>query len=127
MPEMGIVLGNLELDRERFQVRIDGRAVPLTFVQFELLYALASSADRPVSSRELLEQVWGPDTRDTRKLRVQVSRLRKKLAGSRPWRIETVTKRGYALVNSEAEVRLPAFVLAHAPVARPLAGEGGSL
>lgn len=104
-----IVLGNLELDQDRFDVRVDGRSVDLSYIQFELLYALASKADRLVNHEQLLEKIWGDTSReDSRKLRVHISRLRKKIAGSRPWRIKTITKRGYALVDSDEGVRRPA-------------------
>ena len=111
-----IVLGNLELDRDRFEARIDGELVDLTYIQFELLYHLASQANRVVDRQQLLQAIWGSASEDAaRKLRIHVSRLRKRIAESRPWLIKTVTKRGYALVNTEAGI-LPAFVLAHAPV-----------
>jgi len=111
-----IVLGNLELDHDRFEARIDGELVDLTYIQFELLYHLASHANRVVDRQQLLEAIWGSASEDAaRKLRIHVSRLRKRIAESRPWLIKTVTKRGYALVNTEAGI-LPAFVLAHAPV-----------
>jgi len=96
-----IVLGNLELDRDRFEVRVAGRPVELSYLQFELLYALAARADKLVSHEQLL-RIWGDASgEDSSKLRVHISRLRKKIAGSRPWRIRTVTKRGYALVDSD--------------------------
>jgi len=105
-----IVLGNLELDQDRFEVRVDGRPVDLSYIQFELLYALASKADRLVNHEQLLEKIWGDTSReDSRKLRVHVSRLRKKISASRPWRIKTVTKRGYMLVKSDEAVGRPAI------------------
>jgi DNA-binding response OmpR family regulator len=100
-----IVLGNLELDRDRFEVRVAGRPVELSYLQFELLYALAARADKLVSHEQLL-RIWGESSgEDSSKLRVHISRLRKKIAASRPWRIRTVTKRGYALVDSERRSR----------------------
>ena len=100
-----IVLGNLELDRDRFEVRVAGRPVELSYLQFELLYALAARADKLVSHEQLLA-IWGESSgEDSSKLRVHISRLRKKIAASRPWRIRTVTKRGYALVDSERRSR----------------------
>jgi DNA-binding response OmpR family regulator len=122
-----IVLGNLELDRDRFEVRIDGQPVALSFIQFELLYHLALRADRVVDRDELARLLWGtPSKADARKLRIHVSRLRRKLSGSRPWHIKTVTKRGYALVKEEG-TRLPAFALVGAPTQLPALKEGGSL
>ena len=120
-----IVLGNLELDRDRFEARIDGRLVGVTYTQFQLLYQLAAQADRVVERDDLLQAIWGTaSAEEARKLRIHISRLRKRIAESRPWRIKTVTKRGYALVNVEAGIRLPPFVLAHAPGRPSAQGEG---
>jgi DNA-binding response OmpR family regulator len=115
-----IVLGNLDLDRARFETRIDGEFVGLTYIQFELLHHLATHADRVVESDRLLQAIWGtaPDEAN-RKLRVHVSRLRKRIAASWPWRIKTVTKRGYALVDVEGEPPRPG----HQPLAPVLAGQ----
>lgn len=112
-----IILGNLEIERGRLEVWVDARRADLTLVEFKLLCELAADPNRVVSRARLLEVVrsGSPATKD-RALTVHMSRLRKKIAASRPWRIEAVTKRGYALRNALREPRLPAFVLAHAPV-----------
>jgi DNA-binding response OmpR family regulator len=95
-------LGNMTIDRERFEVIVGGDRVNATFVEFDLLDELAKNAGKVLSRTHLLHAVWGdePDNGD-RKLTVHISRLRKKLRGSHPWRIETVAKRGYALANAE--------------------------
>ena len=103
-----IVLGNLELDRDLFEALVGGRPVDLSYIQFELLYVLAARAGKLIPQDQLLEKVWGVSSGgDARKLRVHISRLRKKIAGSRPWRIKTVTKRGYALVDGEQRAPRP--------------------
>jgi two-component system OmpR family response regulator len=98
-----ITLGNVNIDRARFEVRIADQRVELTYVEFELLYHLARNAGKVVTRPRLLAAVWGEaqGSRD-RKLTVHLSRLRKKMRASQPWMIETVTKRGYALVADEA-------------------------
>jgi len=95
-----ITLGNLTIDRERFDVWIADRRIELTFVEFELLYQLARHTERVMPRSRLIQAVWNePSSGEDQKLTVHMSRLRKKLRGSDPWRIETVTKRGYALVS----------------------------
>jgi DNA-binding response OmpR family regulator len=117
-----IVLGNLELDTGRFHVRVDGRPVDLTYTQFELLLCLARNADRVVDRQELLRAIWRADSAaDAGRLRVQVSRLRKKISGSTPWRILTVTKRGYALARDD--LRSQAATPSLAPVPASAAAE----
>lgn len=94
------VLGNLELDRERYELRIAGQRVELTYSEFALLHLLVERAGRVVHQQELVEAVWGAmGPPKGSRLRVQVSRLRKKLAASDPWTIRTVLRRGYALAD----------------------------
>lgn len=104
---MGVVtLGNLELDRDLFAVRIDQALVELTYTQFALLDELVRNAGRVIPQDELLNAVWGQAApKHAGRLRVQMSRRRKKLAASHPWTIRTVQKRGYALVDTSDERR----------------------
>jgi DNA-binding response OmpR family regulator len=97
-----ITLGNVTIDRDRFEVWVDVRRIDLTYSEFELLYTLAKSAGKVLSRAKLLQAVWNEAPRgQDRKLTVHMSRLRKKMRGSRPWHIETITKRGYAFVGDE--------------------------
>jgi DNA-binding response OmpR family regulator len=100
-----ITLGNLTIDRERFDVWIAERRIELTFVEFELLYQLARHTERVMQRSRLVQAVWNESASgEDQKLTVHMSRLRKKLRGSHPWRIETVTKRGYVLTESSDDV-----------------------
>jgi DNA-binding response OmpR family regulator len=98
-----ITLGNVTIDRDRFEVWVDLRRINLTFVEFELLYNLARNAGKVLARPRLMHAVWNEPSRGhDRKLTVHMSRLRTKMRGSEPWRIETVTKRGYAFVAEPA-------------------------
>lgn len=100
-----IVLGNLSVDRDSYQVNVGGRPVRLSYLEFEVLSCLAENAGRVVPPQQLLAAVWGEcGEGNRRKLRVLISRLRKKLRGSL-WQVQTVTKRGYGLLRPEAELR----------------------
>jgi two-component system KDP operon response regulator KdpE len=73
-------LDDVEIDFEARRVIIAGNQVRLTAKEFDLLLYLASNANRTVSHRELLLEVWGSEHVDQRKyLRVFVNRLRKKI------------------------------------------------
>ena len=64
----------------RAAVTVAGEPVHLTRIEFDILSVLARNADRVVTSRMLLEQVWGPEYEtDTQALRVHVSHLRQKI------------------------------------------------
>jgi DNA-binding response OmpR family regulator len=61
-------------------VELDGRAVQLTYVEFELLRALAHRPGRVFSRQALLEALWGDsDYREPRTIDVHVRHLREKL------------------------------------------------
>jgi two-component system alkaline phosphatase synthesis response regulator PhoP len=96
-----LTLGNVVIDRDRFEVWVDDRRVELTFVEFELLWELARNARQVLSRHRLMRSVWHePATAGNRKISVHVSRLRRKLHGS-TWTIETHAKRGYMLTNGQ--------------------------
>jgi len=71
---------DLEIDFERRTTTVRGGQAQLTFVEFEILAALASSPGRVFSRESLLEQVWGDSTyRDPRTVDVHIRHLREKL------------------------------------------------
>jgi len=71
---------DLEIDFETRKVRAGKGIVRLTPKEFDLLRHLVSQAGKPVSHRELLQAVWGPDYGDqTDYLRVFITHLRKKI------------------------------------------------
>jgi two-component system, OmpR family, KDP operon response regulator KdpE len=73
-------LGDVEINFEARRVIISGKQVRLTAKEFDLLLYLASNANKTISHRELLREVWGSEHVDERKyLRVFVNRLRKKI------------------------------------------------
>ncbi|HEX5450149.1 MAG TPA: response regulator transcription factor [Gaiellaceae bacterium] len=70
----------LVIDVPRRAVTVRGEAVQLTYVEFELLRALAASPGRVFSRRMLLEALWrSADYRDPRTIDVHVRHLREKL------------------------------------------------
>jgi len=70
----------LRIDAGRRTVELEGRPIRLTYVEFELLRALASHPGRVYSRRMLLEALWGgSDYREPRTIDVHVRHLREKL------------------------------------------------
>jgi two-component system KDP operon response regulator KdpE len=62
------------------QVRISGKPVKLTPIQYKLLCHLVENQGRVCSSAELLQHVWGPNYGDARELlKLSVYRLRSKI------------------------------------------------
>jgi two-component system, OmpR family, response regulator len=98
--ETGEVLeaGPLRIDPDRRTAQLDGKAIELTYVEFELLRTLAASPGRVFSRRALLEAVWGDAAyREPRTIDVHVRHLREKLERdpSEPDLILTVRGAGY--------------------------------
>ncbi len=91
--------GDLSIDEATYQARIGGRALDLTFKEFELLKYLAQHAGRVFTRAQLLQEVWGYDYfGGTRTVDVHVRRLRAKLGPEREALIGTVRNVGYKFV-----------------------------
>ena len=75
-----IVNDQIRIDLPKRRVLLGGETVELTFVEFEILLALAGSPGRVWSRDQLLSQVWGnSDYRDPRTVDVHIRHLREKL------------------------------------------------
>jgi two-component system KDP operon response regulator KdpE len=90
--------GELEIDRGRRLVRLDGQPVHLTPTEYRLLEALATNAGKLLTHGWLLHRVWGPAYEsEAQYLRVFIRQLRKKLGddATRPRFILTEPGLGY--------------------------------
>ncbi len=95
-----LAAGPIRIDRGRHEVTIDGRAVHLTPIEFELLAVLAQNVGRVLTHRQLLRAVWGPDAVEhTQYLRVHMAALRRKVERdpARPHWLLTEAGVGYRL------------------------------
>jgi DNA-binding response OmpR family regulator len=96
--EEPIEAGELRIDFEKRLVEVRGQAVRLTYVEFEILAALARTPGRVFSRTMLLERVWGDAAyRDPRTIDVHIRHLREKLEAEpkTPELILTVRGVGY--------------------------------
>jgi DNA-binding response OmpR family regulator len=94
-----LVLGELIIDEATYTARLRGRALELTYKEFELLKYLAQHAGRVFTRAQLLQEVWGYDFfGGTRTVDVHVRRLRAKL-GPEHELIGTVRNVGYKFVR----------------------------
>jgi DNA-binding response OmpR family regulator len=101
-PARTLVIGDLEVDKERRIARIGERDLTLTALEFDLLLALATRAGRVVPREALLEAAGrGEISVGERTVDVHISRLRAKLgeAGEGARRLQTVRGSGYVLVR----------------------------
>jgi two-component system KDP operon response regulator KdpE len=80
MEDKQLKLGDIEIDFEARRIVADGKQIRLTTKEFDLLFYLAAHANKTITHRELLQEVWGPDYGGEQEyLRVFVNRLRKKI------------------------------------------------
>ena len=90
-----IVVGDLELDLEKVEVKVKGEVKPLTPKEFELVKFLALQPGIPVTREVLLEKVWNYEYYgDIRTVDVTVCRIREKLGDSTKNSKIIINKRG---------------------------------
>ena len=97
--------GGIEVDLRGARVLRDGREVPLSQREFQLLRCFVEHADTPLSRDQLLDRAWGYDAMPTpRTVDVHVAWLRHKLEADphRPTLIRTVHGVGYLFAGGEA-------------------------
>jgi two-component system, OmpR family, KDP operon response regulator KdpE len=94
---------DLEIDFLTRRVRANGNDVRLTPKEFELLRYLIAHEGKPVTHRELLQAIWGPDYGDEPEyLRVFINQVRKKIEANpgKPKHILTEPWVGYKFVGT---------------------------
>ena len=97
-----IVVGELELDLDKFEVKVRGEVIDLTLREFEVLKFLASQPGQVVTRETLLEKVWGYEYYgDIRTVDVTVRRIREKIEKDTSTPQILITKRsvGYYIVS----------------------------
>ena len=93
-----IRIKDIEIDVTRHKVLVDGREVPLTPIEFDILKLLASYPDRVFSTDEIFEKVWNEKMYEANNtVMVHIRRLREKIEKGprKPQVIVTVWGVGY--------------------------------
>ncbi|GAA3057243.1 winged helix-turn-helix domain-containing protein [Streptomyces roseofulvus] len=92
----GLPEGPVSIDGERRIATVDGRALDLTYLEFELLAHLVAHPHRVHTRDQLVQTVWGyGHVGDGRTVDVHVARLRRKLGAEHRHTIQTVRRVGY--------------------------------
>jgi DNA-binding response OmpR family regulator len=88
--------GDVIIDEKSYTAKIKGRALDLTYKEFELLKYLAQHPGRVFTRSQLLQEIWGYDYfGGTRTVDVHIRRLRSKLGTEFEAIIGTVRNVGY--------------------------------
>ncbi len=94
----GLKIGDIAIDQLAHSIMREGKVIPLTRLEFDLLVALAKEPGRVFTREALLNEVWGyRHATDTRLVNVHVQRLRSKVETDpeNPELIVTVRGVGY--------------------------------
>ncbi len=101
-PDVPLEIGQLHLDAVRREVRLDGRLIPLTATEFDLLHTLMRQPGRPFTRLQLLERVQGYAYEGyERTIDTHIKNLRQKLGDPhrQPRYILTVRGVGYKMAE----------------------------
>jgi DNA-binding response OmpR family regulator len=99
-PDASRLPAGLDIDEPRRGVTVDGRAVDLTALEFDLLATLARDPGTVVRRATLLDRLWGAEyVADEHLVDVHVANLRRRLGddAEHPRFVETVRGVGYRL------------------------------
>ena len=102
--ELPLTIGELRIDFPKRVVRVRGEDVELTFVEFEILAALARAPGRVFTRDMLLARIWGDSAyRDQRTIDVHIRHLREKieLDAKEPEYLFTVRGVGYRFRDTD--------------------------
>ena len=104
-PSKPYVFGDLTIDYAERRVTLAGRPVPLTAIEYGLLFELSVNAGRVLTYDRLLRRVWGlRRSGDSRRVRTAAKQLRRKLGddANNPTYILNEPSVGYRMEKGEA-------------------------
>ncbi|MGE7948035.1 response regulator transcription factor [Lysinibacillus sp. NPDC093688] len=91
-----VVFGPIKIDETARKVSVDGKSVPLTLKEFELLHLFMNNPGNAYTREQLLERIWDIDyVGGTRTVDTHIKTLRIKLGKEAAGHIQTVWGVGY--------------------------------
>ena len=110
--EQVIKFREFELDRDRYELRRNGRAVKLEKMPMELLILLAAKKGNLVTRQEIIECLWGREVYidSEHGINTVIRKLRQALHDDpeKPRFVETVTGKGYRFIAETIVEEAPA-------------------
>ena len=96
VPKNSLVVGDMILNLEKYELRVNGKIVVLTFKEFEMLKLLLQNQDKVFTRINLLSTVWGYDYYGgSRTVDVHMRRLRSKIPPPYNNMLKTIRNVGY--------------------------------
>ncbi|MFR5266651.1 response regulator transcription factor [Clostridium sp.] len=93
-----INIGNIEINKESYEVFVDKKIVELSSREFQLLAYLCENAGRVLSREQIFNHIWGFDYGDIGTVTVNIKNLRDKIDKESKY-IKTVWGVGYKFVK----------------------------
>jgi hypothetical protein len=102
VPVDSLVIGDMILNMEKYELLVDNRVVVLTFKEFEMLKLLMQNKDKVFTRINLLSTVWGYDYYGgSRTVDVHMRRLRSKIPPPYNNMLKTIRNVGYMFSPEE--------------------------
>ena len=104
-PNNCLTIEGLTIDPNRCEVTLHDEVLPLTTLEFELLYFLATHPNRVWERSDLISAVWGNNHEIgvERKVDVHIGQIRKKIDDLQGQIIKTIRGKGYLFEYSESD------------------------
>ncbi len=94
-----LAVGSLSMDLDEYSASIDGKSIPLTVREFNILYKLLSYPKKTFTRTQLMDEFWDVDTSSgLRTVDVYITKLREKMSECKDFEIQTVHGLGYKAV-----------------------------
>lgn len=98
---------NLEIDFDKRILRLEGKRVHLTQIEYQLLSLLAENAGRVLTYNTILRRIWGPYAEENNQiLRVNMANIRRKIEQNpaQPQYVFTEVGVGYRMLEDRKSV-----------------------
>ena len=96
---LNISIGNVTVDYDRFETKIDGETVHLPKKEFLLFHLLLSNPDKVFTKSQLMEYAWGYNCEsDEATIAVHIGRIKKRIGDNHSFDIVSVRGVGYRAV-----------------------------
>lgn len=96
-----IIAGGLEIDYGKRLVRLDGKEIHLTPIEYKIICLLSQHIGKVLTHDFMTKEIWGPYTNEVQTLRVNMANIRRKLEvnPAEPQYIVTEVGVGYRMVE----------------------------
>lgn len=92
-------VGGLILDADAMEITMDGKNIPVTTREFNIMFKLLSYPNHTFSRSQLMDEFWGVESNTSlRAVDVYITKLRDKFSACHEFRIKTVRGLGYKAV-----------------------------